>query len=130
MIPKRVWSGSPWEERAGYCRAIRVGDRIWISGTAPFGEEGEVVATGDLAGQTSRCLQIIAEALAELGAKPADVVITRMFVTDIARAAELSGPHREMFGGHPPASTLVEVAALVHPDILIEIEVEAVVSDD
>jgi enamine deaminase RidA (YjgF/YER057c/UK114 family) len=109
---------------------VRVGDHIWVAGTAPFTPDGEVTSPGDLAGQTTRCIEIIAEALAGLGAELRHVVITRMFVTDITRAAELSEAHRNAFGAHPPASTLIEAAALVHPDVLIEIEAEAVVRDD
>jgi len=130
MTTKRVWSGSPWEETAGYCRAVRVGSHVWVAGTAPFLDDGSVAASGDLAAQTARCLEIIAAALEELGAGPADVVITRMYVTDISRAGEVSEAHRTMFGAAPPAATLVEVSALVHPDVLIEIEVEALVRDE
>lgn len=129
MTTRRVWSGSPYEEAVGYCRAVRVDDRIWVAGTAPFRDDGSVEAPGDLQAQTARCLDIIASALADLGSGPADVVLTRMYVTDIARAGEVAEPHRLVFGEHPPAATLVEVSALVHPDILIEVEVEAVVRD-
>lgn len=130
MRTNRVWSGSPWEETAGYCRAVRVGDHVWVAGTAPFLENGEVAAPGDLAAQTERCLEIISAALTELGAQPAHVVVTRMYVTDISRAGEVSDAHRAMFGATPPAATLVEVSALVHPDVLIEVEVEALVRDE
>lgn len=130
MTTNRVWSGSPWEETAGYCRAVRVGSHVWVAGTAPFLDDGSVAAPGDLAAQTARCLEIIGGALEELGSRPADVVVTRMYVTDISRAGEVSEAHREMFGATPPAATLVEVSALVHPDVLIEVEVEALVRDD
>ena len=130
MTTRRVWSGSAWEKTAGYCRAVRVGNHIWVAGTAPFGDDGGVVAPGDLGAQADRCLVIIGEALRELGSRPADVVMTRMYVTDIARVGELSESHRRMFGETPPASTLVEVAGLVHPEMLIEIEVEAIVRDE
>jgi enamine deaminase RidA (YjgF/YER057c/UK114 family) len=129
MSVSRVWSGSPFEEKAGYCRAVRVDDHIWVAATAPFNDDGTVTSVGDLRGQTARALEIIAEALEELGSGIYDVVITRMFVTDISRASELSEAHREVFADHPPAATLVEVSALVHPDLLIEIEVEAVVTN-
>lgn len=121
----RSWSGSPWEERAGYCRAVRVGDRVWVAATAPFAEDGTIVAPGDLAEQTRRCLDLVTQGLRDVGAAASDVVATRMYVTDITRAGELSDPHREMFGSAPPAATLVEVSALVHPDALIEVEAEA-----
>lgn len=129
MTTSRSWSGSPWEARVGYCRAIRAGDHVRVAGTAPFLDDGSVAARGDLEGQTRRCLDIIAAALEELGAHPRHVISTRMYVTDISRVAEVTEPHREMFGDHPPATTLVEASALVHPDILIEIEAEAIVRD-
>lgn len=129
MTVQRSWSGSPWEVKAGYCRAVRVGGVIKVAATAPFGPDGDVMHVGDLAGQTTRCLEIILDALAELGGQASDVVVTRMYVTDISRTSELAEPHRLVFGAHPPAATLVEVAGLVHPDILIEIEAEAVVLD-
>lgn len=130
MTIRRVWSGSPWEEAAGYCRAVRVGNHVWVAGTAPFLDDGSVAAPGDLAAQSERCLEIIVSALEELGSGPADVVVTRMYVTDIRRAGEISEAHRRVFGAAPPAATLVEVSALVHPDVLIEIEVEALVGDE
>lgn len=130
MTTRRVRSGSPWEGAAGYCRAIRVGDHVWVAGTAPFRDDGGVVTPGDLAAQADRCLVIIEEALRELDCCPADVVMTRMYVTDITRAGELSESHRRVFGDAPPAATLVEVSALVHPEVLIEIEVEAIVRDE
>jgi enamine deaminase RidA (YjgF/YER057c/UK114 family) len=130
MGTMRVWSGSPFEERVGYCRAVRVDDHIWVAGTAPFLEDGSIAAPGDLGGQLRHCLAIIRDALVELGSGPEDVVVTRMYVTDISRTAEVADPHREMFGDNPPAATLVEVSALVHPDILIEVEVEARVRDE
>lgn len=129
MTTSRSWSGSPWETRAGYCRAIRAGDHVRVAGTAPFLDDGSVAAPGDLEGQTRRCLDIIATALDELGAQPQHVISTRMYVTDISRVAEVTEPHRAMFGEHPPATTLVEASALVHPDILIEIEAEAIVRE-
>lgn len=127
MTARRVWSGSPFEDKAGYCRAVRVGDHIWVAATAPFNDDGSVAAKGDMRGQTARCLEIIGSAIRELGGEISHVVATRMYVTDISRADELSDAHREVFAQHPPAASLYGVAALVHPDILIEIEAEAVV---
>lgn len=126
---QRVWSGSPWEPIVGFCRAVRVGDRIWIAGTAPFAPDGSVACPGDPAGQAARCLEIIGEALAALGAGLQHVVATRMYVTDMSRAAEVGEAHRRAFGAHPPAATLVQVAGLVHPSLMVEIEAEAVVRD-
>lgn len=124
---ERVFSEAPWEERVGYCRALRAGDRIFVTGTAPVAEGGGVHAPGDAYEQGRRCLEIIAAALAELGAGLEDVVRTRMFVTDIERWEEVGRAHGEAFRGHPPATTLVEVSRLIDPEMLVEIEADAVV---
>ena len=99
-----------------------------MSGTAAVGPDGKVVAAGDLHAQTVRCIEIIAAALGELGARLADVRRTRVFVTDIGRWREVARAHREAFGASPPAATLIEVARLIDPDMLVEIEVDATVS--
>ncbi|MGH7572384.1 MAG: RidA family protein [Gemmatimonadota bacterium] len=125
---RRAFSGAPWESRYGYCRAVRDGGRIWVSGTAAVGADGKVVAPGDMYLQTKRCIEIVTAALAELGAVPADVRRTRVFVTDISRWQEVARAHREAFGEHPPAATMVEVARLIDPEMLVEIEVEATVT--
>jgi enamine deaminase RidA (YjgF/YER057c/UK114 family) len=125
---RRAFSGAPWEPTYGYCRAVRVGDRIWVSGTAAVDPDGQVVAPGDLHAQTERCIQIVGEALSNLGAGLADVRRTRVFVTDIARWEEVARAHREAFGANPPAATMVEVSRLIDPDMLVEIEVDATVS--
>lgn len=124
---QRVFSGAPWEARVGYCRALRVGDLIFVTGTAPVAEGGGVHAPGDAYAQAQRCFAIISEALAGLGASLADVTRTRMFVTDIDRWEDFGRAHGEAFAGHPPATTMVEVRRLIHPDMLIEIEADAVV---
>lgn len=124
---QRVFTGAPWEARVGYCRALRAGDRIFVTGTAPVAEGGGVYARGDAYAQARRCFAIIEEALTGLGATLADVTRTRMFVTDIARWEEYGRAHAEAFGAHPPATTMVEVRRLIHPDMLIEIEADAVV---
>jgi enamine deaminase RidA (YjgF/YER057c/UK114 family) len=127
---QRVFSGAPWEVQVGYCRALRAGDRIFVTGTAPVAEGGGVYAPGDAYAQARRCFQIIERALAELGAGMADVTRTRMFVTDIERWAEYGKAHAEAFGEHPPTTTLVEVRRLIDPDMLIEIEADAVVDTE
>lgn len=124
---QRVFSGAPWEEQVGYCRALRAGDRIFVTGTAPVAEEGGVHAPGDAYKQARRCFDIIAAALARLGAGLEDVTRTRMFVTDISRWPEYGRAHAEAFGDHPPTTTLVEVRRLIDPEMLIEIEADAVV---
>jgi isochorismate pyruvate lyase len=124
---QRVFSDAPWEAQVGYCRALRAGDRIFVTGTAPVASEGGVHAPGDAYRQTRRCLEILAEALAQLDAGITDVTRTRMFVTDIERWSEYGRAHAEAFGEHPPATTMVEVRRLIHEDMLIEIEADAVV---
>jgi isochorismate pyruvate lyase len=123
---RRAFSGAPWEAQVGYCRAVRAGDLVYVSGSAPVAADGSVHAPGDGAAQARRCLEIVADALAELGAGLADVVRTRMFVTDISRWAEFGAAHREAFGDHPPATSMVQVTALIDPAMLIEIEADAV----
>ena len=123
---QRTFSGAPWEEKVAYCRGLRAGDRVFITGTVALGEDGGVHAPGDAYAQTKRCFEIIEGALKDLGADMSRVVRTRMFVTDIGRIDDYGRAHREIFAEHPPSTTLVEVAALVNPDYLIEIEVDAV----
>jgi len=123
---ERVFSGSPWEPIVGYCRALRSGDLVFVTGTAPVAAGGGVHAPGDAYAQTVRCFEIIDAALRGLGAEMTDVVRTRMFVTDIARWQEYGRAHGERFAGHPPCTTMVEVKALIDPEMLIEIEVDAV----
>lgn len=125
---ERVFSGAPWEARVGYCRALKVNDRIFVTGTAPVAEGGGVHAPGDAYAQARRCLQIIARALGELGAGLEDVVRTRIFVTDISRWEEYGRAHGEVFGEHPCATTMVEVSRLIEPEMLVEIEADAVVA--
>ncbi|MGD8698488.1 MAG: RidA family protein [Gemmatimonadales bacterium] len=123
---QRAFSGAPWEGRVAYCRALRAGDQIFVTGTAPVAEDGTVVAPGDAYAQAKRCFEIIAEALASLGADLSCIVRTRMFVTDISRWEEYGRAHREFFGAHPPATTMVEVKRLIEPEMLIEVEADAI----
>jgi isochorismate pyruvate lyase len=125
---QRAFSGAPWEEKISYCRALRAGDRIFVTGTAPVTEEGTTFAPGDAYRQARRCLEIIRESLRKLGVDLPDIVRTRMFVTDISRWEEYGRAHHEAFAEHPPATTLVEVRSLIDPEMLIEIEAEAVCS--
>ncbi len=127
MTFRRAYSGAPWEESVGYCRALRAGNLVYVTGTAPVDPDGTVHAPGDGVAQARRCLAIIAEALGTLGVGLGSVVRTRMFVTDIGRWQEYAQAHREAFGEHRPATTMVEVSRLIHPDMLIEIEADAVV---
>lgn len=124
---ERTFSRAPWEEKVGYCRALRAGSHIYVTGTAPVDEQGGCFAPGNAYAQTRRCLEIIQRALQDLGAEMGDVVRTRMFVTDISRWQEYGRAHGEFFAAHPPATTMVQVSALIDPQMLIEIEAEAVV---
>ena len=124
---QHVSSGAPWEKKVGYCRAVRTGPHIAVSGTAPVGVDGEVVGVGDAYLQAKRCLEIIERALAEAGAGLEHVVRTRMFVTDISRWEEIGRAHGEAFGDIRPATAMVEVSALIDPDMLVEIEADAFV---
>lgn len=125
---RRTWTGAPWERVVGYCRAVRAGDHVYVTGTAPVADDGSVFAPGDAYRQAKRCFELIARALADLDAEPRHVVRTRMFVTDISRWQEYGRAHAEVFAEHPPATTMVEVKALIAPGMLIEIEADAVIS--
>lgn len=122
---RRISSGGPWERVAGYSRAIVVGDSCWVAGTTDAGPDGASQHPGDIAGQARAALAIIERALVEGGFLLEDVVRTRMFITDIDLTGPLLAVHGEIFGEVRPASTLVAVAALIHPSLLVEIEAEA-----
>ena len=125
---QNISTGAPWESIVGYCRAVRVGPNIAVSGTAPVGEEGEVVAVGDAYLQARRCIEIIERALGEAGAGLEHVVRTRMFVTDISQWEAVGRAHGEAFAEIQPATSMVEVSALIHPDMLVEIEADAIIT--
>jgi enamine deaminase RidA (YjgF/YER057c/UK114 family) len=124
-----VSSGTTWEEEVGYSRAIRVGDRVEVSGTTATDDEGEIVDVGDPYAQASQAIDNIESALDEAGASLADVVRTRMFVTDVDHYDAVGRAHGETFGEIRPATSMYEVAALVDPEMLVEIEAAAVVED-
>lgn len=123
MDRHRISSGSPYESLIGFSRAVRVGDRVLVSGTAPVWPDGSCDL--DAAAQARRCFEIITTALAEAGATPDDVVRTRMFLTDAADADAVGRVHGEVFGQVRPAATMVVVAALLDPRWRVEIEAEA-----
>lgn len=127
---ERTFTGAPWEKKVGYCRAVKAGNLIFVTGCAAVGPDGEVVAKGDGYGQARRCIEIIAENLSKLGADLSAVTRTRMFVTDISLWQEFGRAHGEFFGAQPPATSMVEVKALIDPAMLIEIEADAVVIAD
>jgi enamine deaminase RidA (YjgF/YER057c/UK114 family) len=124
---RRVASGAPWEAVVGYCRAVRAGSHIVVSGTTAVDEHGQPVAPGDAYAQTAHALSIIDRALRELGASKADIVRTRLFVTDIRRWEDVGRAHREFFRDMRPATTMVQVSALIDPALVVEIEADAIV---
>lgn len=130
MPRQRAHSGAPWEQRVGYCRALRTGQLVYVTGTVALDEHGQTHGVGDGYAQAKRCFEIIEAALAELGAELRHVTRTRMFVTDIERWEEFGRAHAERFAAHPPVTTMVEVSRLIGPDMLIEIEVDAVIDDE
>ncbi len=124
---ENISSGAKWEDIVGYSRAVKIGKQIEVSGTAPV-LDGVLQGKGDMYIQTKTCLEIIQAALIRAGAKMQDVVRTRIYVTDIKRWEEAGMAHGEFFGSIKPATTMVEVSALIDPDMLVEIEATAILS--
>ncbi|MEO6398485.1 MAG: RidA family protein [Tepidiformaceae bacterium] len=127
MARQLISSGGPWERVVGYSRAVREGNHVFVAGTTAANGDGSIAGGDDPYLQALRCFEIISEALAEAGASMADVVRTRMFVTDIAQWQEFGRAHGEYFKAVRPAATMVQVAALIDPAMLVEIEVDAVI---
>jgi enamine deaminase RidA (YjgF/YER057c/UK114 family) len=121
-----VSSSSPLEGEIGFSRAVRVGSIVAVAGTAPIAVGGGVAAPGDVSGQTARCLEIVAAALAEAGASIRQVTRTRVMLTDIGRWREAAAAHGEAFGDARPACTFVQVAGFIDPAWLVEVEADAV----
>jgi enamine deaminase RidA (YjgF/YER057c/UK114 family) len=126
---RRVSANRPWEAVVGYSRAVRVGNVIEVSGTAAAGPDGTILAPGDVYGQAREALSTIGEALREAGASLEDVVRTRILLTDISRWEEAGRAHGEVFRDIRPANTTLSVSGFVDPEILVEIEVTAIVDD-
>jgi enamine deaminase RidA (YjgF/YER057c/UK114 family) len=122
---ERFGSGTPWEASFGYSRAVRCGDLVLVAGTTAVSEDGVVLSPGDAGGQVHVVIDLIARALERAGAHLDQVVQTRMFVTDIARAEEIGRAHAERFAANPPVTTMVQVDALIDPRMLVEIEAVA-----
>ena len=125
-----VSSGSSFEPRIGFSRAVRVGALVAIAGTAPIAADGSVAAPGDLYGQTRRCLEIIADAVAQAGLSLASVARTRIMLTNISRWQEAARAHGEVFGEVRPACTFVGVAGFIDPGWLVEIEADCIADPD
>jgi enamine deaminase RidA (YjgF/YER057c/UK114 family) len=127
-MPRQNFStNSPWEPVVGYSRAVRVGDQVFVTGTTAIGADGKLVGPGDAYAQTVQILRNIEAVLGRAGAGMRHVVRTRIFVTDIGRWQEIGRAHREFFGDIRPCATMVEVRRLIDPEMLVEIEVDAVV---
>jgi enamine deaminase RidA (YjgF/YER057c/UK114 family) len=127
---KLISSGSAFEPKIGFSRAVRIGSSVAVSGTAPIAPDGGVAAPGDLYGQTRRCLELIAQAIGKAGLGLDNVIRTRVMLTDISRRDESARAHGEVFGEIKPASTFVEVKGLIDKAWLVEIEADCVADAD
>lgn len=125
-----ISSAAKWEDLVGYSRAVRVDDRVFVTGTTAFDESGEIIGKDDPYAQAAKCIENIKTALEGAGASLHNVVRTRMFVTNIDQWEEIGKAHAAYFGDIKPATSMIEISRLIHPDMLVEIEADAIIGSE